>query len=54
MQRETAGAAVTDTISAFGMYCMDIPFMMATKAKSLRSANGRTRTATTNTYPPKV
>lgn len=33
MQRETAGAAVTDTISAFGMYCMDIPFMMATKAK---------------------
>ena len=33
MQRETAGATVTDTISAFGMYCMDIPFLMATKAK---------------------
>ena len=33
MQKESDGAVVIDTISSFGLYCMDIPFKVADSVK---------------------
>lgn len=38
LQSETDGVMV-ETVSAYGMYCMDIPFKMAAKAKEPASRN---------------
>lgn len=52
LQKETDGAKVKETVSAFDIYCADIPFTIAEKAKSLTTRDWNDEDGTDAYVPP--